>query len=612
MRVLVTGGTGVIGEGLIPALLNAGHEVRLLTRGAGKDAEEWPQGVEPFAADVSDSESLSGAAKGCEAVVHITGIINESPPDVTFERINVEGTRNVLQEAERSEVRRFVYISSLGADRGRSAYHQSKRQAEELVREARCEWLILRPGGVYGPGDEVISTLLKLIRTLPAIPVVDGGEQRFQPVWFEDVGLAVAKAVEMPGLSGQTLELAGAEITTVNDIIERLSNITGRAPAKIPVPSSVAALGAQLFEGNSLGAEIKRLTGLDAPIDEAKLQMLLEENFIKKRKKNGLIDTFGITPLSLDEGLRALADLLPEQTVTDGVGELERKRFYADIEGSRYDAAGLLEEFRARCMEIMPLEFQAESGAASVVEMGATLTANIPLRGNIQVRVEELSARRITFVTLEGHPLAGVVQFKTSTLKRGVRFMIEIHTRHASVFDRLTMSLGGSLMQNTNWQEVVERVVEISAGVAPGGVESESVTLDEEDAKRAEEMVEGLVKRYKRSVKAERVDEGTGRAKASSRLEKRNGKARRPAKSLQSSARREGTKGKRSQALSADKSASKRNAKKRDGSAESSGDVNEVVETVSQAAASLFESVSNAALNLTRAAGKKGARRDRR
>ncbi|HKS29487.1 MAG TPA: NAD-dependent epimerase/dehydratase family protein, partial [Pyrinomonadaceae bacterium] len=462
MRVLVTGGTGVIGEGAIPALLKAGHSVRLLSRGAGKNAEEWPEGVEAFAADVSDSSSLKGAADGCEAVIHITGIVNESPPEVTFESVNVEGTKKVLREAERAGTRRFIFISSLGADRGRSSYHESKRRAEEIVKQAKCEWVILRPGGVYGPGDEVISTLLKLIRTLPAIPVVADGEQRFQPVWFEDVGTAVAKAVELPKLSGKTLELAGAEITTVNEVLDKLSNITGRSPARVPVPSFIAALGAQLFDGNSLGSEVKRITGLDAPVDEAKLQMLLEENFIKGRKKNGLTDTLGIKPLPLDDGLRALADLLPEQTITEGVGDLERKRFYADIEGSRYNASALLEQFRERVMEVMPLEFQAEPGAASRVEQGATLTANIPLRGNIQVRVEEVTPKRITFVTIEGHPLAGIVQFLTSTVKRRVRFMIEIHTRYGSVFDRLTMALGGSLMQNMNWQEVVERVVELS------------------------------------------------------------------------------------------------------------------------------------------------------
>ena len=72
------------------------------------------------------------------------------PPEQTFARINVEGTRNVLQEARRAGVRRLVYMSSLGAERGQSAYHQSKFRGEEAVRSFAGEWTILRPGNVYG------------------------------------------------------------------------------------------------------------------------------------------------------------------------------------------------------------------------------------------------------------------------------------------------------------------------------------------------------------------------------------------------------------------------------------------------------------------------------
>jgi uncharacterized protein YbjT (DUF2867 family) len=589
MRVLITGGTGVIGEGVIPVLLGKGHTVRLLTRGAEKDAEEWPQGVEPFAADVSDAVSLKGAADDCEAVVHITGIISESPPRVTFEGVNVRGTSNVLEEAERAGIGRFIYVSSLGADRGRSLYHESKRRAEEHVRRFSGAWVILRPGSVYGPGDEVISTLLKLIRVSPVVPVIDGGEQRFQPIWFEDMGAAVAAALENTEASSQTLELAGRELTTMNDIIDRLSGITGRTPGRLPIPAFIASLGTGLFEGSSLGEGIKRVLGIDAPVDEAKLTMLLEENFIREPERNDLIDILGVEPLSLDVGLKALADLLPEQSMTEGVGDVEHKRFHADIVGSRYNAAELLEEFRALCMEIMPLEFSAEPGAESVVAKGATLTASIPLRGHIQVRVAELTARRITFVTLEGHPLAGVVQFKTSALKSGrVRFMIEIHARHASLLDSLTMSAGGSLMQDMNWQEVVSRVVEISGGTAPDGVKSETETLDEAEAERAERKIEELLKGYRRSVKAAQNGvAGNGQAAASGRPER----ARKTETSAKGRPRRQG---------------SKKNSDEAEDAVE--GTFNDTVETVSQAASSLVESVSEAARKISRAAVKSDAR----
>lgn len=499
MRVLVTGGTGVIGEGLIPALLRDGHEVRLLTRGADDAARRWSSGVEPFAADVSDAPSLEGACDGCGAVVHVTGIVKESPPKVTFERVNVGGTKNVLKEAARAGVRRLVYVSSLGADRGASAYHRSKRRAEEFVRKFRGAWLILRPGSVYGPGDEVVSTLLKMMRALPALPLVGDGEQRFQPVWHEDLGAAIARAVVDDDLTGETFELAGEEITTTRDVIARLGRITGRTPALVPVPSLLASLGVRAAAIVSADSLLEDALGIDAPIDDAKVTMLLEENFIREPGTNALTNVFGVKPLPLDKGLRLLADSIPEQLPSRGFGPLKRKLFWADIRNSRHAPPRLIEIFRERCAEIMPIEFGAEPGTLRKVARDATLTASLPLRGNIQMRVAESDDRRVTFVTIEGHPLAGVVSFSAEPQGGKVRFAVEIHARAANALDFVTMSTVGSVLQDANWEQVVRRVVELSGGAAPGGVEREDVMLDEDAAGRVERWVEELVVGRKRA-----------------------------------------------------------------------------------------------------------------
>src|SRR5438128_1771871 len=100
MRVLVTGGTGVIGHGVIPQLIASGHTVRLLSRHADEDARKW-NGVEPFNGDVADAASIRGAADGCEVVVHVAGIVAETA-DATFENVNAGGTRNMLDEAQRA------------------------------------------------------------------------------------------------------------------------------------------------------------------------------------------------------------------------------------------------------------------------------------------------------------------------------------------------------------------------------------------------------------------------------------------------------------------------------------------------------------------------------
>ena len=149
----------------------------------------------------------------------------------------LKALQTFCEPPQQAGVRRFIYLSSLGADTGQSAYHQSKLRAEELVKAFGGEWLILRPGNVYGPGDEVISTLFKMVRTLPVVPLVDAGDQRFQPIWFEDLGAAITRAVDDSTLTGQILELAGADVTSTADLIERIcDDHRSEAPPKFRFP----------------------------------------------------------------------------------------------------------------------------------------------------------------------------------------------------------------------------------------------------------------------------------------------------------------------------------------------------------------------------------------
>ena len=497
MRILVTGGTGVVGEAAVEALVKRGHEVRLFSRNAEKDVEQWPDEVEAMPGDVGNAAQVKNAAEGCDAVVHVVGIVAESPPDVTFERINVQGTANVVREAERAKVKRFVYISSLGADRGESDYHQSKKRAEDVVRTFEGNWTILRPGNVYGPGDDVISLLLKMVRTMPAIPVIDSGDQPFQPIWAGDLGEAIAVTVERNDLATRVLELGGLEQTSMNDVLDRLTRITGKQPARVPVPSFLA----------TLGAKAAGLFGVDIPVNEGQITMLLEGNVLKDQSRNALTGTLGITPTPLDEGLTLLADALPELKPQDGVGSLKRKQFWADLVGSPYSPEGLFELFRRDFSKLTPMHLQigVEPGTTAEIEQGATLTMSLPARGTVQVRVEEINERRMTLCTLEGHALAGAVRFLTEQRGDAVRFLIEVYDRPATVADWVMMNPIGDSMQSRTWEETVERVVLASDGLAVNGVEKEETTLDPQKAGEIEEWVEFLVADRKR---AER--EGSG------------------------------------------------------------------------------------------------------
>src|SRR5690606_5251928 len=184
-----------------------------------------------------------------------------------------------------------------------------------------------------GPGDEVVSTLLEMVRTLPAVPTVGMGDQPFQPVWAEDLADCLVAAVEGDQPAGQTLELAGREVTSTAEVLDLLAEITGKDPPRVPLPSMLV----------ERGVELAGALGVDLPISEDVLTMLAEENVIARGGVNALTEVFGLEPTPLREGLRRLADALPERLPDDGVGPLHRHRYWADIEGSDLDADALFE-----------------------------------------------------------------------------------------------------------------------------------------------------------------------------------------------------------------------------------------------------------------------------
>ena len=494
MRVLVTGGTGVVGRAAVTEILAGGHSVRLLSRNAVEDARQWPAGVESWPASISDTDDLRGCAEGCDLVLHVAGIVEESPP-ATYESVNVEGTRAIVREAERCKVGRFIFVSSLGAEAGDSPYHRSKRRAEEIVRNFAGGWIILRPGNVYGLGDEVISLLLTMVRTLPVIPVIGSGDDMFQPIWVEDLSAALSECVRRTDLHGRVLEIAGEEKTSLNELLGKMGEITGRAPTRIPVPSFLI----------SAGATIAGLLGAKLPVNESQLIMLSEGNVIRTPGANALIGVLHITPTPLDSGLRKLADMQPEQTPDKGVGALKRKRFWVDIAGSQYTPEQLFARFRLRFGELTPLiDLRAEPGTPSILSRGATLTIALSVRGNVQVRVEQITPNSATLVTLAGHPLAGAIRFLAEQRGDLVRFEVQVYDRPANLGDWFAMRAIGDGLQARSWESLVLAMVPESGGAAVSPVNHEETFLDEQEAERVEEWVKDLVAERKHADHAKR------------------------------------------------------------------------------------------------------------
>jgi len=510
MKVLVTGGTGVVGRAAVREILAAGHTVRLLNRNAAEDARQWPRGVEPWPATISDLVALRGCAEGCDLVLHMAGSVDESG-SLTFEVLNVDGTRAIVREAERCKVGRFVYISSLGAETGESPYHRSKRRAEDIVRNFAGGWIILRPGNVYGPGDEMISLLLTMVRTLPVVPLIGTGADKFQPLWVEDLAAVISECVRRTDLHGRVLEVAGEDKTSLNDLLDRMSEITGRSPARIPVPPFIA----------TAGATIAGVFGAKLPLNESQVTMLSEGNVISVPGANAITGVFHIKPTSLDSGLRKLADALPEQTPDKGVGDLKRRRFWVEVAGSPLTPEELFARFCLRFSELSPLlDLRAEPGTPIVLARGSTLTMALPVRGNVQVRVEQMTESSATLVTLAGHPLAGAIRFLAERRGDLLRFEVQVYDRPANLADWLAMRTVGEGVQASAWETLVQAVVAESDGAAAAPVQHEESHLDEDQAVRIEAWVNELLMERKRAE-----HEGSGATHSAAARSERPGTA---------------------------------------------------------------------------------------
>ncbi len=263
MKVAVAGGSGFIGRHVVASLTARGHEVLAISRG-GRPAGT---GVPCVAWDLAGtSRPLPlGDLAGCQAVVNLVGIKREDGPQ-TFEAVHVEATRHLI-EAARALGARLVHVSVVASRPDpRRPYHDTKWRAEELVRASGVPAVVLRPGVVYGPGDDMVTHLTKMIRFAPVFPVVGRGEAILQPVDVRDVARAVLACVERPEAVGRTYDLVGPDRLPLREVVRLTAQGTGLPLAIVSLPVAVHRLAV---------AVMGRLTR--APLSTpAQLQMLVD------------------------------------------------------------------------------------------------------------------------------------------------------------------------------------------------------------------------------------------------------------------------------------------------------------------------------------------------
>ena len=297
MNVLVTGATGFVGPAVANAIVDGGHDVRVLERRAGSWQDSGIRCQEAVQGDVADLNSLRSATEGIEVVVHLVAIRQGGPEE--FQRVMIGGTRNLIAAAKERGVGRFVLMSALGTTaetKDLVPYYNAKWTEEQDVQRSGIEHVIFRPSFIFGRDGGILPTFRKLARLAPVTGIIGSGEQRIQPIWIDDVGAYFARSIDEPGAANRTFELGGPDVVSWNEFWQRLRATLGiRRRPTMHLPTGLMRIPAAVTE---------RLPG-NIPLTRDLLTMLeTGDNVVTNDEA---VQTFQLPLVPLDEQLRRAA-----------------------------------------------------------------------------------------------------------------------------------------------------------------------------------------------------------------------------------------------------------------------------------------------------------------
>ncbi|HET7449071.1 MAG TPA: complex I NDUFA9 subunit family protein [Gaiellaceae bacterium] len=294
MRILVTGGTGFIGPRIVHALRAQNDEVRVLVRRPERATRISGLGAETVAGDMTDPASLEAALDGVSHVVHLVAILQGRPAD--FERIMIQGTRNLIAASKQAGIERLTLMSAIGAGDPANdvvPYYRAKTAQENDLVASGLEYTIFRPGFVFGPGG-ALPLFITQVKVTPLVPVIGSGLQRSQPMWVDDVAEYFARSLGMPEAANRVFELGGPDTVSWNELYLTIAKVLGKRRRLLHIPFAVARGGALLTQ---------RLPG--APLTTDQVRMLQLDDIVVTN--SDAVEAFQLPLVPLEEQIRRVA-----------------------------------------------------------------------------------------------------------------------------------------------------------------------------------------------------------------------------------------------------------------------------------------------------------------
>jgi NADH dehydrogenase len=292
--VTVFGGSGFVGTQAVRFLAKAGWRVRVAVRNPNLAYDMRLLGdvgqIDVVQANIRVKASLVRALENAAASLNLVGVLSETGRQ-GFQAVHVMGARNVAEAAREQGVQRVVQMSALGAAAdSESKYARTKAEGEAAVHEIHPDAAIVRPSVIFGPGDGLFERFASMAQFSPVLPLIGGGDTRFQPVFVGDVGRALARIVTDLDSAGQTFELGGAGVYSFRELMEMLLAETGQRRLLLPIPFPAAAALGSL--GDLLSFAVR------PPITADQVELLKSDNVVSGGFP-GLAE-LGIMPTTLE------------------------------------------------------------------------------------------------------------------------------------------------------------------------------------------------------------------------------------------------------------------------------------------------------------------------
>ncbi|HVV61813.1 MAG TPA: complex I NDUFA9 subunit family protein [Pseudolabrys sp.] len=288
--ITVYGGSGFLGRHVVRALARRGYRIRVAVRRPELANHLQPLGrvgqIHAVQTNVRQPQSVEAAARDADVLINLVGILAESGRQ-RFEAVHTAAADAVAQAAS-ARGARLVHVSAIGADSNSSSrYARTKAEGERLTLATVPLATIVRPSIIFGPEDSFFNRFAAMARFLPALPLIGGGETRFQPVFVGDVAEAIAKAVDGETRGGTIYELGGPEVKTFKELMQFVLATIERKRLLIPVPFALARLNAMVLQ---------YLPG--APLTPDQVELLRRDNVVSEaaRAEGRTLQGLGIEP----------------------------------------------------------------------------------------------------------------------------------------------------------------------------------------------------------------------------------------------------------------------------------------------------------------------------